>query len=343
MKAIVLGLMTLFTVFSSFAVELNYKWKANTSYRFTATEKDDVTMSAMEMNTTEKFTTTVEFVLFVQSVDASGTAKGYLYLTSYLVKDSKGIALATLAALPKDAVQSAVSVDKKGNFTFEKQVTLVTTATGNFLVYAKADENGGSAGFSDGSEQVDVYAEFDPKTGKLKAGYSTKTMNKTKPVTITTNENTDELDVFPYDFLELMIMPEGNVNQGDKYDMKAGVYNVSATVNSITNGVASISETISTDKSEDQFSGAASGQSQEGSFNIGEFGGMEDMEGLDEEDKEAMAMSKSMSPVMNGTIAVVFDATNGMFSGVKGNLTTEIDMMGMKMTVKSVLEMKKKA
>lgn len=343
MKTFVLAIMTLFTAVSTYAVELNYKWKANTSYRFTATEKDDVTMSAMGMSTTEKFTTTVEFVLFVQSVDASGTAKGYLYLTNYLVKDSKGMALATLAALPKDAVQSSVSVDKKGNFTFDKKVTLVTTATGNYLVYAKADENGGSAGFSDGSEKVDVYAEFDPKTGKLKAGYTVKTMNKTKPVTITTNEDSDELDVFPYAFLELMVMPEGSVNQGDKYDMKAGIYNVSATVNSVTNGVASISETISTDKSQDQFSGAASGQSQEGSFDMGEFGGMEDMEGLEEEDKEAMAMTKSMSPVMSGTISAVFDATNGMLNGVKGNLTTDVDMMGMKMTVKSVLELKKKA
>lgn len=342
MKTLILGMITLFTAVSAYAVELNYKWKANTSYRFTATEKDDVTMSAMGMSTTEKFTTTVEFVLFVQSVDASGTAKGYLYLTNYVVKDSKGVALATLAALPKDAVQSAVSVDKKGNFTFDKKVTLVTTATGNYLVYAKADENGGSAGFSDGSERVDVYAEFDPKTGKLKAGYSVKTMNKTKPVTITTTEDSDELDVFPYAFLELMVMPDGNVNQGDKYDMKAGVYNVSATVNSITNGVASISETISTDKSQDMFSGSASGQSQEGSFNIDEFGGMDDMD-LDSEDEEAIAMTKSMSPVMSGTISSVFDATNGMFSGVKGNLSTEVDTMGIKMTVKSVLEMKKKA
>lgn len=342
MKILVLTLTVFLTALSSYAVELNYKWKANTSYRYTATEKDDVTLSAMGMNTTEKFTTTVEFVLFVQSVDAEGTAKGYLYLTNYLVKDSKGVALATLAALPKDAVQSAVTVDKKGNFTFDKKVTLVTTATGNFLVYAKADENGASAGFDDGTEKVDVYAEFDPKTGKLKAGYTTKTMNKTKPVTITTNENSDELDVFPYDFLELMVMPEGSVNQGDKYNMKAGVYNVAATVNSVVNGVASISETISTDKSQDMFSGSASGQSQEGSFEIEEFGGMEDME-MEEEDEEAMAITKSMTPSLSGTISTVFDATNGQFTTIKGNLTSEIDAMGMKMTVKSVLEMKKKA
>ena len=340
MKILVLFIATMLSAVT-FAVELNYKWKANTSYRFTAVQKDDVSMSGMGMNTVEKFTTTVEFVVFIQSVDSAGLAKGRLYLTNYSVKDSKGIALASLAALPKDAVQSAITVDKKGHFTFDKKVSLITTATGNFLVYAKADENSASAGFDNGSEKVDVYAEFDPKTGKLKAGYTTKTMTKTKPVTITENENSDELDVFPYDFLELMIMPDGSVNQGDHYDVKAGMYNVAVDVTTITNGVATLTEKISTDKSQDMFSGAADGQSQDGSFSIGEFGGTDGMD-LDAEDQEAIAVSKGMSPELSGTITALFDATNGMFTSLKGNLTTVIDMMGMKMSVKSVLEMKKK-
>ncbi|MES2554563.1 MAG: hypothetical protein V4604_00350 [Bacteroidota bacterium] len=341
MKTLLLVLATFLSA-TTFAVELNYKWKANTSYRFTAIEKDDITISAMGMNTVEKFTTTVEFVVFIQSVDSMGMAKGRLYLTNYSVKDSKGVALATLAALPKDAVQSAITVDKKGHFTFDKRVTLITTATGNFLVYAKADENSAASGFDNGSEKVDVYAEFDPKTGKLKAGYSVKTMNKTKPVTITENENSDELDVFPYDFLEMMIMPDGAVNQGDHYEVKAGVYNCAVNATSVVNGVATLTETISTDKSQDPYSGAASGESQEGSFSMEEFGGMEDMD-LDAEDQEAVDMTTAMSPNMSGTITAVFDASNGMFTGLKGTLNTVIDMMGMKMTVKSVLEMKKKA
>lgn len=340
MKYFATLLLVLSALYSS-AVELNYKWKANTSYRFTATQKDDISVGAMGMNTTEKFTTSVEFVLFIQSVDTAGLAKGRLFLTNYSVKDSKGMALATLAALPKDAVQSAVTVDKKGHFTFEKQVTLVTTPTGNFLVYAKADENGASAGFSNGSEKVDVYAAFDPKTGKLKAGYTTTTLNKTKPATITRNEQSDELDVFPYDFLELMIMPDGQVNQGDHYSVDAGIYNIQIDANSVVNGVVSLVENVKTDKSKDQFSGGASGQTQEGSFNMGTFGGMEGF-ATDPEDQEALAMTKAMSPEMNGTFNVVFDTNAGMFVGLKGNLSTVIDAMGMKMTVNSVLDMKKK-
>jgi len=323
------------------ALELNYKWKANTSYRFAATQKDDISMSAMGVNSTEKFTTTVEFVLFVQSVDTSGTAKGRFYLVNYSVKDAKGLSIASLAALPKDAVQSAFTVDKKGHFTFEKQVELVTTASANYLVYAKADENSASAGFDTGTEKVDVYAAFDPKTGKLKTGYTTTTMNKTKPVTITTTENSDHLDVLPYDFLELMIVPEGNVDQGDHYDTNSGIYNLQIDVVSNVNGVFNLSEKLSTDKSKDQFSGDAKGQTSEGNFEIGSFGGVEQME-LEPEDEEALEMTKSMSPNMSGAFTSVFDSTLGILTSVKGNISTSIDVMGVKMTVNSVVDLKKK-
>ncbi len=334
--------LLLVSVFSQVkAVELNYKWKANSTYRFTATQKDDISISAMGMNSTEKFTTTVEFVLFIQSVDTAGTAKGRLYLTTYSVKDGKGMALASLTGLPKDAVQSAITVDKKGHFTFEKEVTLVTTPTANYLVYAKADQNSASAGFETGTEKVDVYAAFDPKTGKLKAGYTTTTMNKTKPTTINKTENSDELNVFPYDFLELMIMPDGNINQGDHYSVDAGIYNVQMDAVSVLNGLVVLNETVKTDKSKDQFSGGASGQTQDGSFNMGTFGGMEGL-ATDSEDKEALDMTKAMSPDLTGNFTVNFDSTIGMFSSVKGNLSTVVDAMGMKMTVNSVLDMKKK-
>jgi hypothetical protein len=326
---------------ASFALELNYSWKPFTSYQFSAVQKDDISMSMMGMNMTDKFTTTVDFVVYIQSVDAEGTAKGHLFLINYSVKDSKGMPIASLKSLPKNSVQSAITVDKKGHFTFEKEVTLVTTATGNFLVYGKPSENGMSAGMESGTEKVDVYASFDPKTGKLKSGYTTTTMTKTKPATITTNDKSDELDVFPYDFLEMMIMPEGEVNQGDKYDVKAGFYNVNLLASSIVNNVVTFNETITTNKSQDQFSGAADVQTQDGMFNTGEIGGMGGID-LEPEDQEAMDITKSMSPDMNGNIAVVFDGNAGMFSSVNGTLNTSIDAMGMKMTIKSVLTMTKK-
>jgi hypothetical protein len=341
MKAFLLFFIVGLNILNFSATELIYNWKPNTSYSFTSIQKDDISTSALGMNIQEKFITTIDFVLFIQSVDPTGLAKGKLYLVNYTVKDAKGTVMASLATLPKNAVQSDITVDKKGHFTFPKKVSLVTTATGNYLVYGKADENGASAGFQTAAEKVDVYAEFDPKTGKLKAGYTVQTINTTKKVSVKETEESDHLDVFPYDFLEMMVLPDGNVAQGDRYSATAGMYTVDVLVKSMANGIASLDEKISTNKNADMFQGAASGQTEEGSFNMGSFGGIDGME-IDSEDQATLGIEKGMAPEMNGTINANFDYTNGMFVGVGGTLNTTIDVMGMKMTVKSVLEMKKK-
>lgn len=326
---------------SSFATELNYKWKANSTYGFNSVVTDNITTSIMGMNVSEKYTTTVDFVLFIQSVDAAGLATGRLYLTNFSVKDGKGMVVASLINVPKDAVKSDITVDKKGNFTFAKKVTLVTTPTSNVLVYANATENSASAGIQTEGEKVDAYAEFDPKTGKLKTGYTVQSIKTTKKIIVKENEQSDELDVFPYDFLQMLVMPEGEIAANNHYNAKAGIYKVDVLVKSMVNGIATIGETISTDKSTDMFEGGASGETEEGSFNIGTFGGTSEMD-LTTEDQEAIDMSKSMSPDMDGKLTTTFDYTNGMFASVNGTINTNIDMMGMKMTVTSVLTMKKK-
>jgi hypothetical protein len=157
-----------------------------------------------------------------------------------------------------------------------------------------------------------------------------------KKVTVTENEESNELDVFPYDFLTMLVMPEGKVATNDKYQVRAGLYTVDILAKSVLNGKATIDQTISTNKSADMFEGSANGQSEEGSFDMGTFGGTEGME-LTEEDQAAIGMGNAMSPDMNGTMTTNFDYTNGMFISVNGTLNTTIDM-----TVNSVLVMKKK-
>jgi hypothetical protein len=199
------------------------------------------------------------------------------------------------------------------------------------------------AGAQVGNTKVDVYAEFDPKTGALKSGYKVQEIKTTKKVDVKVTEETDEIDVFPYDFLEFLAVPEGQVAAGDKVKATAGMYQIDILVKSMSTGIASIDNVISTDKNKDMFGGGAEGETSEGDFNMG-MGGLETMEDVEltTEDQMALGASKSMSPEISGKITTNFDFANGMFQQVKGNLNTEIDMMGMKMTVNSVLEMKKK-
>ncbi len=343
MKNLICLLSFSFSILTVFATELNYNWKANTAYNFNATVVDNISTSAMGMNINEKYTTTIDFTLFIQSVQPNGTASGRMYVTNFNVKNSSGVSVASLLNLPKDAVKSEFQVDKKGNFTFLKKVYLVTTPTSNVLVYANADENGASTGMQVGEEKVDAYAEFDPKTGKLKAGYSVTTIKTPKKVTVKENEESDEIDVFPYDFLSCMALPEGDMHVNDQFKVKAGMYTVDGIVKSVVSPLMVIEENISTDKNADMFQGSASGQSGDGTqqFNMEGFGGESDME-LTTEDQEAMGMAKAAAPNMDGKLTSSFDFVNGMFSNVKGNINTSIDMMGVTMKVNSVIDMKRK-
>lgn len=327
--------------FHSFAIELNYKWKANSAYTYGATITDNISTSMMGMNVQEKYLTTVDFVLAISSVDAQGTATGTLYLVNFNVKDSKGISVASLLNLPKNAVKSEVKVDRKGNFTFLKKLQLVTTSTSNALVYANVNKNGGTAGAEVDGEKVEVYAEFDPKTGKMKAGYSVSTIAKPKKITVKEEEQSDEIDIIPYDLLQFLILPDGDVKLNDKIEVRAGLYTVNETVKTLTSAQAVIGQKISTDKNADMFEGSAKGETDGGSFDMGSFGGTDGMD-LDTEDQAAIATSNAMAPAINGELVSTFDVVNGQFINSKGVITSTIDTMGVKMTCTTNFDFRKK-
>jgi len=339
------NLFTLLTVFTlstySFAVELNYKWKVNSAYTYGATITDNISTSMMGMNVQEKYVTTVDFVLAISSVDMEGTATGIIYLVNFNVKDSKGITVASLLNLPKKAVKSEVKVDKKGNFTFLKKLQLVTTPTSNALVYANVSENSASAGAEIDGEKVEVYAEFDPKTGKMKAGYSATTISKPKKVDVKEDEQSDEIDIIPYDLLQFLILPDGDVKMNDKIEVRAGMYTVNEVVKTLTTTQAVIGQKISTDKNADMFEGSAKGESEEGSFDMGTFGGTDGMD-LDTEDQAAISMTNSMAPAISGELVSTFDVANGQFINSKGVITSTIDTMGVKMSCTTNFDFRKK-
>jgi hypothetical protein len=93
MKSIFTILTLCLLAFQSFAVELNYKWKANSAYTYGATITDNISTSMMGMNIQEKYLTTVDFVLAISSVDAEGTATGTLYLGNSLSSEVQEIDL----------------------------------------------------------------------------------------------------------------------------------------------------------------------------------------------------------------------------------------------------------
>jgi hypothetical protein len=321
------------------SANLSYRWEANKSYRFSTTQTDDVSTSMMGMNFSDRFNTRTAFDIFITNVTANGDASGYLYLIDYNVSDSRGVVLATLKDLPVNAVRSEFTVDKKGNFTFPMKISLVTSANGNLLAYTKADDNSIQMGGQAGELKMDVYAEFDPKTGNLKSGYSIRQGQTLRQASIKVDENTDVIDALPYDFLDLLALPDGAVSQGDKIKLNAGIYQIDILAKSIGNGIAQMNYKMSSDKSKSLIDSKTEVKTQD--MNMLMDMSVEKMMDLNDEDKAAMDISKSMMPNLDCDFDSFFNYAEGMFSNVKGIVTTTVNAMGMKMQVKSNVEMRK--
>lgn len=323
------------------SLNMRYKWLAGKKYTFVVNQTDNVSTSIMGMSMKDQFKGTTKFLMAINTVDTKGNASGTLYLLDYKVVDSKGSVLASLANLPATAIKSDFKVDTKGNFTFVKKITLVTTEQGNALVYANTTDSSISVGGQAENVNVNVYAEFDPKTGALKAGYTIKEAQPVKQITIKVDENTDEVDVLPYDYLSLLALPEGEVRQGDSFKVTTGIYTIDILAKNISNGVAQLNYKMGTDKTKSIAGSSATAQSQNASMSM-EMPNMDQMMSeIGDEDKRDMELTKQLMPTMAMDFDSFFDANTGMFSAIKGVLTTSYNAMGFKMEVVSNLEMKK--
>lgn len=330
MKKLLLSVVVALTTISTFATDLNYHWKTGAAYHFTAVVNDDVSTSMMGMEMKEQFNTTTDFVLYISSVAANGTASGMLYLVNFKIKDSKGNIMASLNDLPQKSLQSEVTVDRKGNFTFPKKMYLITTGTTNVLAYGSADANSVSVGGQAGNMKVDAYAEFDPKTGSLKAGYKVQEIESTTTIEVKVTEETDMIDVLPYDFLQLLALPEGDVNLNDEVKVNAGMYQMIVHVNDMSGGIASLHHTMSTDKSKDMFDGGATGTSGSGEtmFDMGMDTNLEDDDTSNDGDVDmnmnGMGMDMNMDMDMDSDFGNDTDMGDDMDISMDG-----IDMSGM--------------
>jgi hypothetical protein len=326
-------------VVSNQGVNLMYNWISGKSYRFSVNQTDDVNTSMMGMNINERFNINTVFEMFISSVAANGDASGVIYVLSYTVKDSRGSVLATINDLPLKAVKSEFKVDRKGNFTFPYKITLITSAQGNVLAYGKADGTSVQAGGQAGDMRLDAYAEFDPVTGKLKTGYTFREGQPLKQVTVKMDENSDVIDVLPYDYLDLLALPDGIINQGDMAKVNAGIYQIDILAKSISNGTAQMNYKMSSDKNKSIIDSKTEVKTQNSSVFMDM--DVESMMDITKEDKQAMDISKSMMPNIDCDFDSFFNYNEGMFSSVNGIMTTTINAMGMKMQVKSNLQMKK--
>jgi hypothetical protein len=166
-------------------------------------------------------------------------------------------------------------------------------------------------------------------------------------------EDSQMIDVLPYDFLQLLALPEGDLQKDDQLMVQSGIYKTNFIVQSIAPKLAVVEIVLNTDKSADLFDAKAKGSSADGSKSIDmdmntemdmdmetHFGADMTMQ-LSPEDQAAMDLSKAMSPDMSAKIQASFNPAFGRFEMVAGTVSTKMNAMGLKMEVNSVLEMRR--
>ena len=322
---------------------LSYKWQANATYKFKAIQNDKIKMGGggmmgmMAMAGDMEFKTESVFALKIDQVLANGSATGSFYLLNFKATDNKGNVLASMANLPKEAIEADFLVDKKGNFTFTKIPILLCREGTTMLVETKVEKGEMAVSAEADGERVTLFAEFNPKTGSLKAGNTTAAIAKPKPKPITVKEDDETLDLVPTKFLDLLQLPEGPVAAGKVVKVKMYDTEIVEKIVDFTNNVATIHYDIKSllnakkfEKDAKKMAGDNDDEEKEGAnseMNMGieEMG----MPGMDN------GGTPDMGQEVSGDITLTFDNKKGMFNKMSGDIVSKSNMMGMEVSQKS--------
>ena len=339
-----ISLLLFFLNYSSIAQNsLSYKWQANSTYKFKAVQNDKIKMGGsgmmgmMAVAGDMEFKTESVFTLKIDQVMPNGSARGSFYLLNFKATDNKGNTLASLANIPREAIEADFVVDKKGNFTFIEIPILLCREGATLLVETKIEKGEMAASVEADGERVTLFAEFNPKTGSLKAGYTAATIAKPKPKAITVKEDDETIDLLPTDFLDLLQLPEGPVASGKVMKVKMYDTEITEKIMDFTNNVATINYDIKSalnarkfEKDAKKMAGDNDDESKEESnaeMNMGMEGmGMPGMEGNETPD---------MGQEVTGDITLTFDNEKGMFNKMSGDIVSKSNMMGMEISQKS--------
>lgn len=337
-KVFVLFLLAAYTPLFA-QTQLAYKWTAGKEYVFKSTCDDEVSMGgggmmgmmgmmnmggqAMKMN----YKTEATFTLAIDKVLPNGSAEGTFFLTQFSVTDSRGARLASLANIPKRALRAPFSVDDKGNFSFRQIPFLVKRENQSLLVSAQVKPGTMAASSEMDGEKVSLLAEFNPKTGALKAGYTVQTLGKT-PNRSEVKPEDETVDLIPTEFLDLLQLPDGPVSAGSTLKIKSYGMEMVEKVKSLEPTLAMIDFNFNSGLDARKFEKDAKAMDPDGDH------------GEDDHMQESGEMgTPDISQETNGTMQLHFDPTAGMMKRLSGTINSKSNMMGMEVSTKSKLLM----
>ena len=254
--------LVLFASGSASAVELNYQWKKGDVHRFQYEDDSTIEMKmpggmggmpGMQMPGMEMGQGGMNVRMKVQSVFSQkvlsvrpdGTAEVELTLEKMdLISGDKRTT--TLDQIPPAAKKVKAEVDRKGNAKFYKMVT-VYIQEGRTVVGVhnlKAGPRGASASMTAGDTRVDVVAAVDPKKGTITLAMEEKKAPPPALKAVKIKEEDPSVDVLPKQIFDMMVLPEGDMSPGGRYEVTTPMGAMATTLAEIENNMAQMRTTV---------------------------------------------------------------------------------------------------
>jgi hypothetical protein len=350
--------LVLFASGSASAVELNYQWKKGDVHRFQY--EDDTTMEmkmpggmggmpgmGMQMPGMEMGKGGMNVRMKVQSVFSQkvlsvrpdGTAEVELTLEKMdLVGADKRVT--TIDTIPAAAKKVKAEVDRKGNAKFYKMVT-VYIQEGRTVVGVhnlKAGPRGASASMTAGDTRVEVVAAVDPKKGTITLAMEEKKAPPPALKAVKIKEEDPSVDVLPKQIFDMMVLPEGDMTPGGRYEVTTPMGAMATTLAELENNLAQMRTTVAqkteipTDESQVGAAEQESGDEDEGGspqamggMNMGGMGGMNAGGG----GMPGQGSGSGMGMNVDVDVTTGFDVAAGRLVRIEGTQVMDQSMGGM--------------
>lgn len=353
--------LVLFASGSASAVELNYQWKKGDVHRFQYEDDSTIEMKmpggmggmpgmGMQMPGMEMGKGGMNVRMKVQSVFSQkvlsvrkdGTAEVELTLERMdLVGGDKRVT--TIDTIPAAAKKVKAEVDRKGNAKFYKMVT-VYIQEGRTVVGVhnlKAGPRGASASMTAGDTRVDVVAAVDPKSGTVSLAMTEKKAPPPALKAVKIKKEDPSVDVLPKQIFDMMVLPEGDMAPGGRYEVTTPMGAMATTLAEIENNLAQMRTTVAQktevpaevgEESEESELGGAdveAGDEDEGAQAMGgmNMGGGMDMGGGNPAQGGGAGANMGMNVEVDVTTG--FDVAAGRLVRIEGTQVMDQSMGGM--------------
>ncbi|MFY0529984.1 hypothetical protein ACN28I_44730 [Archangium gephyra] len=352
--------LVLFASGSASAVELNYQWKKGDVHRFQYEDDSTIEMKmpggmggmpgmGMQMPGMEMGKGGMNVRMKVQSVFSQkvlsvrpdGTAEVELTLEKMdLVGADKRVT--TIDKIPAAAKKVKAEVDRKGNAKFYKMVT-VYIQEGRTVVGVhnlKAGPRGASASMTAGDTRVEVVAAVDPKKGTITLAMEEKKAPPPALKAVKIKEEDPSVDVLPKQIFDMMVLPEGDMTPGGRYEVTTPMGAMATTLAEIENNLAQMRTTVAqktevpAEAGEESELGGAdveAGDEDEGAQAMGgmDMGGMGGMNMGGGKPGKGGGSGASMGMNVDVDVTTGFDVAAGRLVRIEGTQVMDQSMGGM--------------